>query len=71
MLGNIVAWLALTLISVAFAPKPKSPKPAKLSELEVPTADKGRPMPVLFGTRDIKAPNNLWYGHLRTKKVKD
>lgn len=72
MFGNIVFWLATTIISSALAPKPKSNiRPATLGDFQVPTAEEGRPISVLFGTRDCKAPQSVWYGDLKTKKVKD
>lgn len=69
--GAVVGWIVTTIISAAFAPKAKSPKPAGLGDINVPTAEEGREIPVLFGTREIKGVNTLWYGHLKTKKVKD
>jgi hypothetical protein len=38
--------------------------------LEIPSADVGAPIPILFGTRMIKAPNIVWWGDLRIIKVK-
>lgn len=52
------------LVAYALAPKPPSPKPPGLEDIEAPTADEGRPIPVLFGTRRIKGPNVIWYGDL-------
>ncbi|MEX2524438.1 MAG: hypothetical protein WD750_05735 [Gammaproteobacteria bacterium] len=46
------------------------PEPAKLGELDVPTAEEGKPIPVLFGRRQMKAPNVIWYGDLRTVPIK-
>lgn len=71
-------WLVigLALASVALSwllrPKVKAPKPDALSDLENPTAEAGRPIPVVFGTITVKGLNVLWYGEkgTKTKKVK-
>lgn len=71
-------WLVigLALFSVALnlllAPKIKSPKPEATTDLDDPTAEAGRPVPVPFGTITIKGLNVLWYGEksFETEKVK-
>lgn len=74
----MVGWLLGLLISVAIQivayiimPKPKAPKPEAAKDLENPTAEAGRPIPVVFGTVTIKGPNILWYGEksINTFKV--
>ena len=63
--------VATTLIQRALAPKIRHPMPA-LEDFQVPTAEYGRPIPWLFGTRKIKDPNIIWYGDLdRHVKTKD
>lgn len=59
---QIIVSIVQALLSYFFAPKPKTPKPASATEMENPTADAGRPIPVVFGTITIKGPNFLWYG---------
>lgn len=67
-------WLSggLGLLLSLFSPQaPKSTvKKAAFEDFEVPTAKAGREIAVLFGTRDISGANVVWYGDLRTKKVK-
>ena len=58
------------VISYSLTPKPQNAKPAGLGEIQVPTAEVGREIPVLFGTRDLTGPNVVWYGDLRTVPVK-
>jgi len=70
MFWNIVWWVAATVLTAALQPKPKSQPPAQLGDFKVPTAEEGREIPVLFGTRDIEGPNVVWYGHLRAKAIK-
>ena len=58
------------VISYSLTPKPQNAKPAGLDEIQVPTAEVGREITVLFGTRDLSGPNIVWYGDLRTVPVK-
>lgn len=54
--------IAISIIAYLLMPKPKTPKPGPASDLEVPTADAGRPVPVVFGSVTVKGVNVLWYG---------
>ena len=71
---NFVFQLALLVvsyfISAALAPKPPQPKSAALEDFDIPLAEQGRPIPVVFGTMLITGPNVLWYGDLRTTPIK-
>ncbi len=67
MLATFVISLA---IAIAFAPKPQSVPPPGLNEVNTPTAEDGREIPVLFGTRDLRAPNVVWYGAIRVVPIK-
>lgn len=58
------------VISYAMAPKPTKPKPAALRDFDVPTAEEGRPIAVLFGDYLVEDPNVLWWGDLSSKPVK-
>ena len=58
------------IISYALAPKPPQPKPSRLEDFDAPTAEEGRPLPVVFGTVWLTGPNVLWYGDLRTSPIK-
>lgn len=64
--------LAISIISYLIMPKPKAPKPEAAKDLEDPTAEAGRPIPVVFGTMTVKGLNVLWFGDKSkvTKKVK-
>lgn len=66
----IAILLATTALSMALAPKPPKPMPALLQDFDVPTAEEGRPIPVVFGTVTITGPNVVWYGDLGTKAIK-
>lgn len=58
------------VLSYAMTPKPQSQPPAGLGDIQAPTAEEGREIPVLFGTRDIEGPNVVWYGDLRTVPIR-
>lgn len=66
----IIILVASVLISTALAPKPPQPKPAALEDFSVPTAEEGRPIPVVFGEVWITGPNVLWYGDLRSTPIR-
>lgn len=67
-------FLVMLVVSVGLqylmSPKPKKPKPAGLDEFNVPTAEVGRDIPVLFGTKEVSGPNVVWHGHFRKKAIK-
>ncbi len=63
---QLVLAVALLAISVVLTPKPKQPK-AEIRELEDPTADAGREIPVVFGTVTVKDPNVVWFGEKTTR----
>lgn len=65
MVGWLVALLislALQIVAYIIMPKPKTAKPEAAKDLENPTAEAGRPIPVVFGTVTVKGPNIIWYG---------
>ncbi|MBN2691996.1 MAG: hypothetical protein JXR43_09130 [Burkholderiaceae bacterium] len=60
----LVVLIAAVLVTQALAPKQPEPKPASLDDVDAPTAEEGRPIPVLFGSVLITGPNVVWYGDL-------
>lgn len=65
-----VVFLVAMVASYAMMPKPQTAKPAGLGDIQAPTAEDGREIPVLFGTRDLKGPNVVWYGDFRSVPIK-
>lgn len=63
-------FIVALVIGYASTPKPQTQPPAGLGDIKAPTAEEGREIPVLFGTRDIEGPNVVWYGDLRTVPIK-
>ena len=66
LLAQLVLVVALNVIGYALSPRPKTPK-QEIQDMEAPTADTGRPVPVIVGTIIIKAPNLLWAGEKATE----
>lgn len=69
---QIAIAIVMAVVAYLLQPKPKQPKNASTRDLEAPTADAGRPIPVVFGELTVKGPNCLWYGDIGkvTMKVK-
>lgn len=74
-LGAFLIQLLISVVLIAAAyllmPKPKSDAQDP-ADFEGPSASDSKPVPVLFGTAKLKAPNSLWFGDIdsQTKKVK-
>lgn len=65
-----IIWVVALVAAFAMQPKPQTQPPAGLGDIKAPTAEEGREIPVLFGTRNLAGPNIVWYGHLRTVAVR-
>lgn len=59
--------IVVNVVAYVLMPKPKGPKPDAVRDMDAPTADHGRPIPVVFGTVTIKGLNVLWYGETGTR----
>jgi hypothetical protein len=70
-------WFVLILWAVTFAvsqlltpdPKTEDARAATLDDFNFPTATEGRFQPWGWGTWEIKGPNVLWYGDLKTRAI--
>lgn len=63
--------LGLSIYQMVTAKGPGEPPVPKPNAVDnVPTAEQGRPIPVVFGTRNIGSPNVVWWGYPRNTKVK-
>ena len=52
----------LGAVAYLIMPQPKREKPPEVQDMDNPTADAGRPIPVVFGTVTVKGLNVVWYG---------
>lgn len=71
-LGQLAVGVGLQILGYLLAPKPPQPKPPSVEDLEDPTAEAGRPIPVIFGSLTISGVNNLgyWDKAISTREVK-
>lgn len=68
-------WVMLIIVAASMvlsgllqkAPKVKA---SSLGEFEIPTAEEGRSLPVIWGTCCLRAPNVVWYGDYKSKAIK-
>ncbi|AGH31472.1 hypothetical protein LOKG_00036 [Loktanella phage pCB2051-A] len=60
--GALLIGLGLITIGYMLMPKPKAEKPKTVDDLNDPTAEAGRPIPVIFGSMDIKGLNVIYFG---------
>lgn len=66
-----LAFMVVSLIlAVALAPKAPVPKPAALSDFDVPVSEQGRELPWVFGEGEVKGYNVVWYGDLSTYAIR-
>lgn len=64
-----IVLVAAVFVSYALAPKPPAASPASLEDFDVPVAEEGRPIPVVFGTVEVTGANVLWYGDLSSVAI--
>ena len=65
----IAVFVVASVVAFVMAPNAQQQSPT-IQEVEAPTAEEGRAIPVLFGTRDIKGPNVVWYGDVKAVAIK-
>lgn len=70
MFWMLIVSLVLQVIAYLLQPKPKTAQPASTEDMDDPTAEAGRPIPVLFGTITIKGTNIMWYGDKQVTSYK-
>lgn len=61
-LFTLLIGLAISVVAYLLMPRPKKPAPPAVQDMDNPTADAGRPIPVVFGSVTVKGLNILWYG---------
>lgn len=71
MAWGYIAFAVIALFVYTRIPKPQAAPRPGLGEIQAPTADPSRDIPVIFGTVDLNAPNTVWYGDLRTVAIKE
>lgn len=66
VVGAIISIAATYLLR----PKPQTQPPAAFDDIEVPVAEEGKEIPVLFGCKMLRGPNVVWYGDLKTEPIR-
>jgi hypothetical protein len=66
----VAVFVVSLLAAYATRPKPQNQPPPGFGDIKAPTAEEGREIPVLFGTREMPAPNVVWYGDFQATPVK-
>lgn len=69
-MAYVVYAIVVVILAIALRPKPPGQKPPSLGDIDVPTAEQGRPIPKIFGTYVVQSPNVTWYGDLGYSKIK-
>ena len=67
---HLLLGIGLAILGYILTPKPKMPKPDAVKDMDDPTAEAGRPIPVSFGTVTIKGLNILWFGEKKSVERK-
>lgn len=67
---QLAVGVAFAIVSYAVLPKPKQPRPPETKDLEAPTTEAGRPIPVVFGSMKVQGLNTLWWGERSTVKLR-
>ena len=58
--------VGLQALGYLLMPKPKSEKTAEVSDMDNPTAEGGRPIPVVFGEIEVTGINIIHFGEKQT-----
>lgn len=61
---------SLVIVVLALVPKPPQAQSPSLTDIEIPTAEEGRPVPVIFGVVTVTSPNIVWYGNIAYRAVR-
>lgn len=61
LLIQVLVGVGMEVLGYLLMPKPKN-DPSTVEDMQNPTADAGRPLPVVFGEIKITGPNIIWWG---------
>lgn len=65
---TLLLYVATTVVGALLTPHPKM-RASALGDFDLPTAQEGRAVPIVFGTVMIKGGNTVWWGDLRTQAI--
>lgn len=67
LLVQLAVGVGLQIVGFLLAPKPKQARPEEVRDMENPTAEEGRPIPVVFGEMEVTGVNIIWFGDKNTR----
>jgi hypothetical protein len=72
LLAQLLIGLAFEVVGYLIMPKVKTDKGQDVTDMDDPTAEGGRPIPVVFGELNVDGLNIIWFGDKATtnRKVK-
>lgn len=66
LLIQLLVGIALQTIGYLLMPQAKSQKTEEVTDMDSPTAEGGRPIPVVFGELEVTGVNIIWFGEKET-----
>src|SRR6202035_5807820 len=69
-LDEIAIYIATTVLTMYLASKANKAIASALGDFNLPTAEEGRVIPVVYGTVKLAGPNVVWYGDLKAQALK-
>ena len=71
LLIQLAIGVGLQVVGFLLAPKPKQARPDEVRDMDNPTAEEGRPIPVVFGEMEVTGVNIIWFGdkNTRTRRI--
>lgn len=66
LLLQLALGVAVQVIGYMLAPSSATAQPDEVTDMDDPTAESGRPIPVLFGEMEITGVNIIWFGEKET-----
>ncbi len=70
LLTSLVFMIISSALQESARAQPAQLKPPEPGKLDIPTAEEGRPVPVIFSTCMVKSSNVVWYGDANTAPIK-
>lgn len=66
LLIQLIVGIALQAIGYLIMPQVKNERADEVTDMDNPTAEGGRPIPVVFGEKDVTGLNIIWFGDKAT-----
>lgn len=72
MYWMVAAWIVGFVLAATLMRQktPQMPGMQPSDDVDAPVAEEGKSIAVLFGVRDLKGPNVVWYGDLKSVAIR-